>query len=45
MRCIPIGVTKSGQLKIIVFGERNLKDTEHVSKIRYVDKFRVTKIA
>lgn len=43
MKCIPISKTKSGKIKIIVFGERNWKGREHIKKIRYVDPFRLYK--
>lgn len=41
MLCIPLGKTKSGKLKVLVFGERNWKDKEHIKRIRYVDEYRV----
>jgi hypothetical protein len=44
MKCIPVGKTKSGKLKIIVFGDMGWKDKEHIKKIRYVDESRVYKI-
>lgn len=41
MPCIILGETKSGLLKIIVFGERYWKHREHIKKIRYVSHFRI----
>ena len=41
MLCIPLGKTKSGKLKVLVFGERNWKYKEHIKRIRYVDEYRV----
>jgi hypothetical protein len=42
MNCIPKGITKSGKMKVLVFGERNWKNKEHIKKIRYVDVSRVS---
>lgn len=41
MPCIVLGKTKSGKLKIVVFGERYWKNKEHIKHIRYVRSFRV----
>lgn len=41
MDCIPLGETKSGKVKILVFGERNWKGKEHIKNIRYVDAARL----
>ena len=43
MKCILLGKTKSGKCKIVVFGDRNWMDTDHVKKIRYVDNYRIKK--
>jgi len=43
MACIVLGKTKSGNLKIIVFGKRNWKNKEHIKQIRYVPQYRVFK--
>jgi hypothetical protein len=42
MDCIPKGVTKSGKMKILVFGERNWKNKDHIKNIKYVDPTRVS---
>lgn len=44
MKCLILKTTKTGQKKILVFGERNWKNKEHIKNIRYVDKNRLTKI-
>lgn len=44
MRCVPLGTTKSGKLKVLVFGERNLKGKDHIKRTRYVEAYRVRKI-
>ena len=42
MYCIPLGkTTKSGKIRCLVFGDRNWKDTDHIKRIRYVDKNRL----
>lgn len=41
MRCDVIGETDSGSIKIRVYGERNWKGREHLSRIRYVSKNRI----
>lgn len=43
MPCNILGRTKSGKLKIEVFGERYWGNTQHIRKIRYVDPCRVMK--
>jgi len=43
MRCHVLKTTASGKLKILVFGERNWKNKEHISRIRYVEADRVRK--
>lgn len=43
MPCNILGRTKSGKLKIEVFGERYWKNTQHIKKIRYVKPCRVMK--
>lgn len=43
MRCHVLKTTPSGSLKVLVFGERNWKDKEHISRIRYVEASRVRK--
>ncbi len=41
MKCILKKITKSGKAKVLVFGERNWKDKEHIKNIRYVEKSRI----
>ena len=36
MSAILLGTTKSKLLKIVVFGERNWKDKDHIKRIKYV---------
>lgn len=43
MECIPLAVGKNGKIKVLVFGERNWKEKEHIKKVRWVDKDRVIK--
>lgn len=40
MRC-HILKDMGNRLKVLVFGERNWKNREHIKHIRYVDKYRV----
>ena len=42
MSCLVLGKTKSGKIKIRVFGERNWACRDHISRIRYVDSWRLT---
>ena len=44
MRCDVLGKTKSGKLKIKVYGRMFWKDTDHITAIRYVDHDRVIEI-
>jgi len=44
MKCDLLGITKSGKAKIMVYGERNWANKEHISHIRYVDQYRINKI-
>jgi len=41
MACDVLKETKKGKMKIRVYGERNWKNKDHISRIRYVDKSRV----
>lgn len=41
MPCHVLKEMPGGRLKVLVFGERNWKDREHISKVRYVDAHRV----
>lgn len=41
MPCIILNKTKSGKLKIVVFGDRYWKNKEHIKRIRYVYPYRV----
>lgn len=43
MRCHVLGRTKSGKLKVLVFGNRYWKNYDHLKRIRYVDGYRVVK--
>lgn len=43
MRCHILKTMDDGRIKILVFGERYWKDKEHISQIRYVSKWRITK--
>lgn len=45
MRCHVLKKMADGRLKLLVFGERNWKNTEHVSRVRYVEAGRVTLVA
>lgn len=44
MKCVLLGAVKSGKAKVLVFGERNWKDREHIKRVRYVDPDRITEI-
>lgn len=44
MPCIILKEMPKNRYKILVFGERFWKNKEHISKIRYVDKIKVTGI-
>ena len=41
MPCIVLGKTKSGKIKVVVFGERFWKGRKNVKRIRYVEPERV----
>lgn len=43
MRCHILKTMDDGRIKILVFGERYWKGKEHISQIRYVSKWRITK--
>lgn len=45
MKCILLGITKSGKAKVLVFGERNWSGREHIKRVRYVDTYRITAIS
>lgn len=45
MKCIPLGKTKSGKAKLIVFGNRYWKHKEHIKQVRYVSPWRVRPLA
>lgn len=42
MKCHVIKTMPDGRLKVLVFGERNWKDRDHVQRVRYVEADRVT---
>lgn len=44
MRCHVLKDMGDGRLKLLVFGERNWKDREHISRTRYVEADRVKPI-
>lgn len=44
MRCHVLKEMKDRRLKVLVFGDRYWKGTEHISKIRYVSRGLVTEI-
>jgi hypothetical protein len=41
MPCHILKPMPDGRLKVLVFGERNWKDREHISRVRYVEAGRV----
>ena len=41
MRCHILKEMGDGRLKLLVFGDRNWKDRDHISRIRYVEAGRV----
>jgi len=43
MRCHILKDMGDGRVKVLVFGERNWKHKEHISRIRYVLKERIIK--
>ncbi|WP_326430349.1 hypothetical protein VQ574_21740 (plasmid) [Stutzerimonas frequens] len=45
MRCHVLKVMPNERLKLLVFGERNWKGREHISRVRYVEASRVKEIA
>lgn len=44
MRCHILKDMGDGRVKVKVFGDRNWKNSEHISRIRYVEAGRVIKI-
>ncbi len=44
MACIPIVKTKSGKLKILIFGDRNWAVRDNNKRIRYVEEWGVFSI-
>ena len=45
MKCIKLGETKAGKVKILVFGRLFWRDTEHVKAIRYVEPDRLVALS
>ena len=45
MKCIKLGETKSGKVKVLVFGRLFWRYTEHVKSIRYVDPDRLVALS
>lgn len=41
MRCHVLKAMADGRLKVLVFGDRNWKGREHLSRVRYVEAGRV----
>lgn len=41
MRCHVLKNMSNGRIKVLVFGERNWKNRDHISRIRYVDSYRI----
>ncbi|MBI6883120.1 hypothetical protein [Pseudomonas putida] len=44
MRCHILKTMPDGRLKVLVFGDRNWKEREHISRVRYVEASRVKPI-
>jgi len=45
MRCHVLKTMPDGRLKLLVFGERNWKNRDHVHRIRYVEADRVSPLS
>ncbi|RMR11244.1 hypothetical protein ALP90_200168 [Pseudomonas amygdali pv. ulmi] len=41
MPCHVLKTMPDGRLKVLVFGDRNWKGREHISRIRYVEAYKV----
>lgn len=41
MKCILLGTTANGKAKIVVFGDRNWANKEHVKRLKYVEPNRI----
>lgn len=44
MRCNVLKEMEDGRVKLVVFGNRNWRNTEHIKRIRYAPKWRLRKI-
>ena len=44
MKCIPLGRTKSRMMRVVVFGDRAHKNTEHRKRIRYVPPWKLKEL-
>lgn len=44
MKCHVLKTMPDGRLKVLVFGDRNCKDRDHLSRIRYVEADRIRPI-
>jgi hypothetical protein len=45
MKCIPIGkITRSGKIRVLVFGDRYWSGRDHRRHVRYVDRYRLSLI-
>ncbi len=41
MHCLPLGLTKGGNVKIVVFGSRDWARSSSSKRIRYVSRYRL----
>lgn len=44
MKCLPLSKTKSGKVKVLVFGDRYWKNKDDIKKIRYVENYKLNPI-
>lgn len=44
MKCIRLGETRSGKVKVVVFGNLFWRDTEHIKSVRYVEPYRLVRL-
>jgi len=44
MKCLPVATTKSGKVKIVVFGDRDWAGRDDHKRVRYVDGSRLKTI-
>jgi hypothetical protein len=43
MDCTYLNDTKNGKAKVVVFGERNWKNKDHIKKVKYIDPNKLIK--